>query len=98
MSDDKLEDAIRVVAHILQEAVIGCDEFDAGGRVLAAARRWLDFPTDDDVIAAAKAMHEAAIPEFDIEEIRWEDCHELYQMDRALAARAALSAVLRVSS
>ena len=27
-----------------------------------------------------------------IEEIPWEDCHELYQMDRRIAARAALEA------
>ena len=41
---DRLRQAIKKTAMVLQQAVEGCDQFDAGGRVLATAQSVVDAP------------------------------------------------------
>ena len=95
---DAVREAERIVMKSIENGWTLDDEvqYRSVEVLAAAAREWLAGPvvTDEMVKRAAKAMHDAAIPEFAIDEIPWEDCHELYQMDRRLAARAALTAAL----
>lgn len=44
--------------------------------------------------AMARRLHETRTPEFDVDEIPWEECHDLYRNDLRNVSMVALDALL----